>query len=62
MCLMRGRKDPSRVSTNELDEAEVVRRINNVANAKLTIDWAWGLAPYDRDNRPPQVSRLVFLL
>ena len=35
---MRGWKDPSRVSTNELDAAEVVRRINQVAKAKLTID------------------------
>ena len=53
---MSGRKDPSRISTVDLALAEVARRVNNISNAKLPMDWRWGMRPYDRSNRPPLVS------
>ena len=47
-----------RVSTIELDKAQIRRRIKSIARTKMTDEWEWGMEPYSRNNLPPAVSDL----
>ncbi|KAK1602400.1 hypothetical protein QYE76_018963 [Lolium multiflorum] len=54
---MSGRLDPTRTSRIALTKAQVAHRVNNITQANMPEDWAWGLPPYDRAAPPERVSR-----
>ena len=56
ICHMSGPLDPTRVSTVELDNAQIRRRIKAIARTKMPEEWEWGKEPHSRSNLPPKVS------
>ena len=56
ICHMSGPLDPTRVSTVELDKAQIRKRIKAIARTKMPEEWEWGKEPYNRNNLPPKVS------
>ena len=56
ICHMSGPLDPTRVSTVELDNAQIRRRIKAIARTKMPEAWEWGKEPHSRSNLPPKVS------
>ena len=49
---MSGPLDPTRMSTIELDKAQIQRRVKSIARTRME--------PYSRNNIPPSVSNLNF--
>ena len=56
ICHMSGPLDPTRISTVELDKAQIRRRIKAIARTRMTDEWEWGKEPHSRSNLPPKVS------
>ena len=56
---MSGKYDPTRISTHELNKAEVRRRVKAIARTTMTEEWEWGLEPHNRTRLPEQVSNLA---
>ena len=53
ICHMSGRFDPNRISTFELSDAEVWKRLKVISSTQILVDWKWGKEAYSRDNMPP---------
>ena len=53
---MSGPLDPNRVSTVELDNYLIYKRVRAIFKTEMPEDWAWGLKPFTRDHPPPEVS------
>ena len=53
---MSGPLDPNRVSTVELDDYEIYKRVRAIFKTEMPEEWEWGLKPFSRGNPPPQVS------
>src|SRR3954467_14263204 len=56
MYYMSGPLDPNRVSTVELDDYLIFKRVRAIFKTGMPEDWAWGLKPFTRGNPPPQVN------
>ena len=56
ICQMSGPLDPTRITTVELTNAEIRKKVKAIASTKMPVDWQWGMRPYDRQNLPPVVS------
>ena len=59
ICHMSGQYDPTRISTHELNKAEIRRRVKAIARTLMTEEWEWGLEPHNRTRLPEQVSNLA---
>ena len=59
ICHMSGQYDPTRISTHELNKAEIRRRVKAIARTLMTEEWEWGLEPHNRARLPEQVSNLA---
>jgi hypothetical protein len=47
---MRGRFDPTRITTIWLSRADVAAKAKQISNTKISAEWKWGLEPYSRKN------------
>ena len=56
LCYMSGPLDPNRVSTVELDNYLVFKRVRAIFKTEMPEDWTWGLKPFTRERPPPAVS------
>ena len=59
LCYMSGPLDPNRVSTVELDNYLVFKRVRAIFKTEMPEDWAWGLKPFTREHPPPAVSLTI---
>ncbi|KAM0906964.1 hypothetical protein ACQ4PT_016440 [Festuca glaucescens] len=50
---MSGPLDPTRITTVELTNAEIQKKVKAIASTKMLVDWQWSMRPYDRQNLPP---------
>jgi hypothetical protein len=57
ICQMRGRFDPTRITTFRLCRAEVAAKAKQISNTKMSAEWKWGLEPYSRKNPAPSRVR-----
>ena len=55
MCDMSLRMDPTRTSTREVIQRQVVERVNTITYFKLKANWWFGKEPYCRNNPAPAV-------
>ena len=56
ICHMSGLLDPTRVSRNVLTKAQVLGRMKAIARSNMVDTWEWGVEPFERDRRAPNVS------
>jgi hypothetical protein len=56
MCFLGSTKDPNRHSSRILSALEVARKVNRIADVKLSASWEWGLEPHDRVNPIAEVN------
>ena len=63
ICHMSGPLDPTRVSRNVLTKEQVVKRVKAITRSNMVDAWEWGVEPFERDRRAPNVSSSgVFLV
>ena len=63
ICHMSGPLDPTRVSRHVLSKEQVAKRVRAIARTNMTDTWGWGVEPFERDHRAPNVSSSgVFLV
>jgi hypothetical protein len=55
MCFLGSNRDPTRHSSKALSVAVVAEKANKITEVKLRVEWAWGLKPYDRNNKIAEV-------
>ena len=50
MCFYSGHRDPSRTTTVELEDKEILWRVKKIAKPKFLVEgeWKFGMLPYDR--------------
>ena len=58
ICDMGGHLDCTRTSTAQMDRDEVRNRIRHITDLKIDEKWWFGMRPYTRQDRPPQVCLL----
>ena len=56
ICHMSGPLDPTRVSRKLLSKAQVAQRVRAIARTNMADDWEWGVEPFERERRAPNVS------
>ena len=56
---MSGPLDPNRVSTVELDNYLIFKRVRAIFKTEIPEDWAWGLKSFTREHPPPKVSLIT---
>ena len=56
---MSGPLDPNRVSTVELDNYLIFKRVRAIFKTEMPEDWAWGLKPFTCERPPPEVSLIT---
>ena len=63
ICHMSGPLNPTRVSRKVLSKEQVARRVRAIARSNMVDTWEWGVEPFERDRRAPNVSSSgVFLV
>jgi len=55
ICDMSGRRDPTRISTFQMDMEEFLHRMHTITTLKVTKDFRFGLRAYNRRDPPPVV-------
>src|SRR3954465_2122724 len=55
ICDVSGRRDPSRISTFQMDLDEFLRRMHSITALKVDQNFRFGLRAYNRQNPPPVV-------
>ena len=45
ICQMSGPLDPTRITTVELTNAEIRKKVKAIASTKMSVDWQWGMSP-----------------
>src|SRR4051812_41308243 len=58
ICDMSGRRDPSRISTFQMDMDEFLHRMKMITTLKVDADFEFGLKAYNRRRPPPVVCCL----
>ena len=56
ICHMSGPLDPTRVSRHVLSKEQVAKWVRAIARTNMTDTWEWGVEPFERDHRAPNVS------
>jgi len=59
---MSGPLDPNRVSTVELDNYLIYKRVRAIFKTEMPEDWSWGLKPLTRNRPRPEVSLISIAL
>ena len=62
ICHMSGPLDPTRVSRHVLSKEQVAKRVRAIARTNMTDTWEWGVEPFERERRAPNVSFFRALL
>ena len=56
ICHMSGPLDPTRVSRKLLSKPQVAQRVRAIARTNMPDTWDWGVEPFERERRAPNVS------
>jgi hypothetical protein len=58
ICQLSGPLDPTRITTFELSNKDVVLKVKAIAQTKMSDDWEWDMEPFSRANPPPMEVRI----
>jgi hypothetical protein len=58
ICQMSGFQDPTRITTIELTNGKITRKVQAIAKIERVDEWEWGLEAYSQANPAPAVRSL----